>query len=215
MILNQAEDIKLGNIQVDRVYHGTEIVWPPVTPDPYVPIADVDLSSTQILIKDSLGGWLPYGSRNNIKLEMAMTTTTRAEQIFGVLTGSAQQMIMLFDSSLHMEILRSGNATTSDGTQSPSVEGIYTIQYGENACSFSGPNNISVTSGGYVAAYNNCSIWLFGFGNRYFNGKCAYVKVWINDVLQAQLEPRRRVEDNKVGLYDTINDIFYETTVGA
>ena len=58
----------------------------------------------------------------------------------------------------------------------------------------------------YIFGSNHNGV--YNYGTRFF-GRVYYAKIWDNDALVRNLIPCYRKTDNAVGMYDTVNGVFY------
>ena len=66
---------------------------------------------------------------------------------------------------------------------------------------------------GTIASYdfsNNNQTFLIGKGRSYGYAKFKEIKIYDGDILVRDLVPYYKKENNKVGMLDTINQVFYE-----
>ena len=76
-------------------------------------------------------------------------------------------------------------------------------------------NDVEAIHGTYICSYNLNNIYLFRLNApsaqnyNYFIGKCGDIKVYSNYNLIRHFYPVYRKSDNKPGLYDIVNNVFY------
>ena len=82
--------------------------------------------------------------------------------------------------------------------------------YSEDGYQYWNQNGVLVATRNHEAVYNDTHFYLFRMNKSFFKGKLYSFKLTSNNRIVRDLFPVRRSEDDAIGLYDRINDVFYE-----
>jgi hypothetical protein len=85
------------------------------------------------------------------------------------------------------------------------VNTIYNVQGGDNFLIANGVNGTQESDSDSPSG----NVTLFSQERQESTGKLYYCKLYDNDVLVRNLIPCYRKSDNAIGMYDTINKVFY------
>jgi len=109
-------------------------------------------------------------------------------------------------------------AVDSYSTHSTTINAntIYTTYFKSDSSGWTFDVNNNRVSSGNLTVNNTNNMWMFGTNNndsstlQYpFKGKAYYAKIWNGDELVRYFIPCYRKSDNKPGLYDLVNNVFY------
>ena len=125
-------------------------------------------------------------------------------------TGSLSGEVMVKTSSINAKIdinTRQILRYINDGTNK-------TLTYTDNSTVSVDVSGEWTAKDGTSASANNAPLVLFGLKNgnsydRYFSGRLYRLKIYNLEVLTHDFIPAMRESDNKVGLYEAVNDVFY------
>ena len=97
------------------------------------------------------------------------------------------------------------------GTSIPNRQNTFTIVNNEDST-----QTVTVTSSSSQRTYTHtypltlfCGLNSSRSPFRWTNSKFYYCKIRMNDILVRDLVPAKRDSDNKYGMYDIVNDVFY------
>ena len=106
------------------------------------------------------------------------------------------------------------NVDTVTGTVNKNT--LYTTYFVSNSSGWTFDVNGERVSSGTQVGSNTNNMWMFGTNDGRTNtlqypfvGKAYYAKIWQNGTLVRNLIPAKRDSDSVVGMYDTVNNVFY------
>lgn len=188
------------------------IVWYKV-PDEYRKVEYLESSDGTSYIDTSL---IPTATmKAQIKFQLNTTHRNRAGVFGSFPTGRARFQIFGSDDNMTFGIGNgyNGNNSRDSLSNSPHIA----VLDGKNlAVSLDGVQQLA-TTGAYSNPAGVCSIYIFASNQNtpYLdNSKIWYTLIWDNDILIRHFIPVVRNSDDKPGMYDLVNDVFY-TNVGT
>jgi hypothetical protein len=196
-----------AGIQVDRFYPPTD--WQYSFPEGYTRLEYLESTGTQYI---DTGYYL---QSNNLKVKVKFTfdfsTYSSEKDILGSF-GSNRFSIGTLSRKV-FAYSRTGNTTdtltsnTFNGIQTLDSEIIYDYDNSTKEIKIDG-NTISGTNTIPIASTSN--LLLLGPNlDRLFIGKIYYCQIYDNETLIRNFVPVKRNSDNKPGMYDLVNDVFY------
>ena len=146
----------------------------------------------------------------NTRLQLqTLFNTTSNLGLYGGQVQDADTGLRVFTSGNTLYVAHGGNRYQQ--THSFSSNTIYTIDHTHTKFLINGASTYQTSSG---TDYRNTTLTICrcnGFGGTIYtlNGRIYYCKIWDNDVLKRYFIPCIRNSDNKPGLYDKVNKVFY------
>ena len=146
----------------------------------------------------------------NTRLQLqTLFNTTSNLGLYGGQVQDADTGLRVFTSGNTLYVAHGGNRYQQ--THSFSSNTIYTIDHTHTKFLINGASIYRTSSG---TDYRNTNLAICrcnGFSGTIYtlNGRIYYCKIWDNDVLKRDLVPCIRNSDNKPGLYDKVNKVFY------
>ena len=111
---------------------------------------------------------------------------------------------------LHLDMTTNSSQTATSLKTSANTE--YEISSNKNILTINNKVYNTATYASFSASYNMTlmasTVGGTGLAN-YLNGRMYYCKIYDNDLLIRDLVPCYRKSDNKPGLYDIVNNVFY------
>ena len=156
-----------------------------------------------------------FKTDNNTKIEIDFDSKVSEKWLFGSRTAdtSTDSYGVYFDSNTQY-FVRIGGDTNNSSHRLSNVSTLGRHKIYATSSSFTVDNTSTInfaadstvsTSNLYVGAMNNTT----NVDDRRFIGKIYSVKIWDDTVLSRNLLPSRRNSDGAVGLYDSVNGVFY------
>ena len=146
----------------------------------------------------------------NTRLQLqTLFNTTSNLGLYGGQVQDADTGLRVFTSGNTLYVAHGGNRYQQ--THSFSSNTIYTIDHTHTKFLINGASTYRTSSG---TDYRNTNLAICrcnGFSGTIYtlNGRIYYCKIWDNDVLKRDFIPCIRNSDNKPGLYDKVNKVFY------
>ena len=146
----------------------------------------------------------------NTRLQLqTLFNTTSNLGLYGGQMQDTDTGLRVFTSGNALYVAHGGNRYQQ--THSFSSNTIYTIDHTHTKFLINGASTYRTSSG---TDYRNTNLAICrcnGFSGTVYtlNGRIYYCKIWDNDVLKRDLVPCIRNSDNKPGLYDKVNKVFY------
>ena len=148
----------------------------------------------------------------SINTRLQLQTLFNTTSNLGLYGGQMQDVdtgLRVFTSGNVLYVAHGGNRYQQ--THSFSSNTIYTIDHTHTKFLINGASTYWTSSG---TDYRNTTLAICrcnGFSGTIYtlNGRIYYCKIWDNDVLKRDLVPCIRNSDNKPGLYDKVNKVFY------
>ncbi|MDO4978751.1 MAG: hypothetical protein Q4E47_01175 [Candidatus Saccharibacteria bacterium] len=220
-LLNTIDDFEWTGFEITTEGHGWYEVGDRIKiakktiPDEYIPVEYLNSHGTEaidtgVLNKDGI----------NVELKASLDDTQGTgydAAVFGARNGSnnaTRNIVWFNNSNLSSHTLQWAYALKTKNDTSPEYDTVYKIEFKNKI--FLVDNVIKQDFSEQTLTESNITLGLFGFKNsatgfdgRCFRGKVYSCKIWDGRELVRNFVPVVRKIDNKPGMYDTVNDIFY------
>lgn len=145
-------------------------------------------------------------NKTRVLVDADLTTGAGIEAILGSRRGDQQQFVIQRRATNGTFNIRWGNSQTTEFTSTGRV----LIDFNNNVVSVNG-NTHTFTNETFTGYGPICLFALNNTGEITNNSDAKIYKciIWENGVLQQSFIPCYRKSDNVIGLYDTVNDVFY------
>lgn len=202
---------------IAKVYAGSTLVYQSgVAPTPYRKLSYISSSGatggqyTNIGIRPTL----------NTKMEIQAACINTGTRHDGPLCGARHpngQFVVWFNDNGGSPVLRCANGASLPAL-SIAYDHVTTIEMDSSGCVIDGVTYTGSTS--TMSVNNDILIYAMmqnsnQVDSRRFTGYVYYCKLWESNVLIRNLVPAQRKSDDVVGLYDTVNDVFYTSLSGT
>jgi hypothetical protein len=215
MVLNNADNVMLGENEVSKIYCGSAVVWErggSILPPGYTQKEYLQTSGEQVI--DT--GYTPQ--TDIFKAEMRVGWFVETNK---ALVNSSKFNFLKYGSQVYWQTMSNNDAYFSNGS-TLNNDNDYTliIEKTDTEKIMQIDDRIWNKSSNAVIAATSAPIYLFAThyqnngqpwatDREFITGKCYYCKIYDNDILVRVFIPAVRDSDGKAGFYDLVTNQFF------